>query len=368
MKIVYDNQIFSQQRYGGISRYFVEIASRLSNCSGINVTILASVYVNSYLKGLRDMLSIYGLYLPKFPKSGRLYSLLNKILYPVISFFQTAEIVHETYYTANEKGSFKAKRILTVYDMIHEKFPESFSNNNFLKIKKSAIERVDHIICISEHTKTDLTEIYGISPDKISVVYLGVDMVPSVKDELPVAVRVKPYLLYVGARKGYKNFSALLDAYANSKELRDKYNLIAFGGGDFTKDEQIQILSKQLKVGVNVIQLGGSDELLSSLYKHASVFVYPSLYEGFGLPPLEAMSQKCPVVCSNTSSIPEVVGNAGEYFDPYNSDDLSRAITSVLSDKSRQNELVVNGTKRIGMFSWDACANNTLDVYRKVLQ
>ena len=144
------------------------------------------------------------------------------------------------------------------------------------------------------------------------------------------------------------------------------FNLICFGGGEFTKAELT--LFKELGLKENQIrQCSGDDQLLARLYTSASVFVYPSLYEGFGIPPLEAMSYKCPVVCSDSSSIPEVVGDAGEFFDPYSIESISLAIERVVESNILSNDLIRKGNDRLKLFSWDKCANETLKVYKSLI-
>ena len=118
----------------------------------------------------------------------------------------------------------------------------------------------------------------------------------------------------------------------------------------------------------NVKAVNGDDAKLANYYRNASLFVYPSLYEGFGIPPLEAMGYGCPVVCSNTSSIPEVVGDAAILFDPYSLDSISNAIETVLTNNHLRSSLISRGFEQIQKFSWKKCADETLDVYKKVLQ
>jgi glycosyltransferase involved in cell wall biosynthesis len=173
----------------------------------------------------------------------------------------------------------------------------------------------------------------------------------------------KPYLLYVGHRGGYKNFEGFLRAYASSLWLSDNFNVVCFGGGIFSRDEVALIKSLRLSMN-HVIQVNGGDNKLASVYRDAALFVYPSLYEGFGIPPLEAMSLGCPVACSNTSSIPEVAGDAAEYFDPYDLDSMRTAMELVLSSEVRLNELIKLGKFRCARFSWDRCAKETLSVYK----
>jgi len=251
--------------------------------------------------------------------------------------------------------------------MIHERFSDSFSQTDRTSVEKAlAVARADHVICISEQTKRDLIEILGVEASKISVVYLGFNLISHDK---PVTITVgqsRPFILYVGNREGHKNFERLLIAYATSIKLKNNFDLICFGGGAFSDKEKA--LMQQLGVSVDrVSQVSGNDALLAGYYRASSAFVYPSLYEGFGIPPLEAMSFDCPVVCSNLSSIPEVVGDAGEMFDPYDPDSIRVAIERVVDDVQLQEVLISRGRERIKLFSWERCAQETLDVYRKVL-
>jgi glycosyltransferase involved in cell wall biosynthesis len=279
------------------------------------------------------------------------------------------DIVHETYFSPYRLGSVQARRVLTIYDMIHEKFADSFPRaDKTARFKALAARRADHVICISESTQRDAIEILGIPRDKTSVIYLGFDlMTDAAADREDMALPThSPFLLYVGNRGGYKNFSRLLEAYGTSSQLNREYELVCFGGGAFQYDE----LEAMRAFGLNkdrVKQFGGNDHLLAELYRHASAFVYPSEYEGFGIPPLEAMSHDCPVICSNTSSIPEVVGDAGEYFDPVNTDSLRMAIERVLTQGRHRETLIRNGRARLDHFSWDRCALETLHVYNQLV-
>ena len=142
--------------------------------------------------------------------------------------------------------------------------------------------------------------------------------------------------------------------------------MICFGGARFSNDEINQIKQLNLKME-NIVHLKGDDDILSVLYSNAAVFVFPSLYEGFGIPPLEAMSFKCPVVCSNTSSLPEVAGDAAEYFDPYNIEEMMSSIESVVFSNEKRNDLIGRGLKRINLFSWEKRAEQTLKVYSSLL-
>ncbi|MDP9052031.1 MAG: glycosyltransferase family 4 protein, partial [Acidobacteriota bacterium] len=196
--------------------------------------------------------------------------------------------------------------------------------------------------------------------------YLGFTSKGLVEPEKKLNPRLRPFLLYVGSRLTYKNFERLLEAFAASPLLKNDFDLVCFGGGAFTSKE----ISLFQQLGLSdecCCQVSGDDATLAALYGSARAFVYPSLYEGFGIPPLEAMSFNCPVVCSGLSSIPEVVGNAAEMFDPYDPESIQKAIERVATDEVLRETLVSRGRERVKQFSWERCAKETLDVYSRVL-
>jgi len=258
--------------------------------------------------------------------------------------------------------------VLTIHDMIHEKFASNLPHaDKTARYKALAAKRADHVICVSESTRRDAIEILGLPFDKTSVIYHGFDLMNAyrARDEKMVLPTSAPFLLYVGNRGGYKNYNRLLEAYSTSPLLRAGIRLICFGGGTLRTDE-LQTIQELGLHSDQVMQLTGDDQLLARLYEHASAFVYPSLYEGFGIPPLEAMAHDCPVVCSNASSIPEVVGDAGEYFDPGDIESMRSAIERVVGSASHQKVLITKGRMRLKSFSWDHCAAETFDVYLKL--
>lgn len=366
MKIFYDYQIFSNQRYGGISRYFHEISRIIPTIEGDSVEVFVPLHINEYIyKSVAPR--IIGIKAPQ-PRFTRLATrIINSSLTRLRSHStHDTDIFHETYYSLLDRAPRSAKRIITVHDMIHERFPESFSRNDAThRAKLAALRRADHIICISENTRQDLIETTDIPLEKTSVVRHGYSLTTT-PGSVPSPIVQVPYMLYVGARAGYKNFEGLLSAYARSS-LRNEFSLVCFGGGNATPRESS--LAQSLGIDpANIIFLSGSDSMLSSLYASASAFVYPSLYEGFGIPPLESMSFGCPVICSNTSSMPEVVGDAAELFDPNDFDSMRIALERVLSSADRSQQLVTLGYERIKLFSWEKCARETLDIYKRVLQ
>ncbi len=367
MRIVYDHQIFSRQAYGGISRYYCELAERLTRM-GAQVVINAPLYVCNYFqRGLSCKPK--GFHIPKLPYSANLLSSLNSHLCALTHFFnrhETIDIYHETYFTRADNCAANTLRFITVYDMINEKFPQSFSRfDHIRKIKASAVKRADHIICISHNTKNDLIDYLDIDPDKISVVYLSY-MHHHLDGQNFSKLTSRPYLLYVGGRQPYKNTTRLLKAFARSKALHTELDLVFFGGNKLQPNERQRFSD----LGINasqILHLAGDDSLLAQLYTQATALVYPSLYEGFGLPLLEAMSYGCPVVCSNTSSMPEIAGKAAEYCNPEETDSIQRAIENVVFNPERSQQLIQSGFNQAKKFSWNRCARETLQAYQHAL-
>lgn len=365
LSVLYDHQIFSSQKYGGISRYFCELASNISNKENVDIEILSPLYINSYLDTFQN-LQITGVKIPDFcPWEGQIASRFNRLISPILlNKKKDVDILHETYYGKEHLRKSNCKKIITVYDMIHEIFPKYFPDASFRETKKRAIEEADHIICISHNTKQDLMNILNIQEEKISVVYLGHTLINE-----PISStfhKEKPYVLYVGSRYTYKNFDGLIKSYSRSDKIKNSFNIICFGGGDFTEEEKLMFRKYKLS-SEQVKYVGGSDSDLVQYYQNAAVFVYPSLYEGFGIPPLEAMSFNCPVICSNTSSMPEVVGDAAELFDPNEEGELDNSLNKILYSNSLNKELIAAGKNRINQFSWQKCADETFDVYKKTI-
>ena len=366
MKIAFDYQIFAQQSYGGISRYYKNLVVELFQLEQ-SISIFAGLHRNNYLAALpNDIVSGYKL--TRYPpKTGKFFQRANHYLANYQMKLWKPEVIHETYYSNFTPNSNNVPRIVTAHDIIHELFSETLNKNNIITQRKiTTFNRANHIISISQNTKKDLIEFFGISSERITVIHLGPSSLSIKGHHHSNDSNNKSFLLYVGPRAGYKNFNCFLEAVSQSKKLIDEFDIVAFGGGMLTSDEQAIIRSLGFKNG-QVKQIGGDDSVLASLYKDAIAFVYPSLYEGFGIPPLEAMAHQCPVISSNSSSMPEVIGNAGEYFDPKDPESIKVAIENVVFSPSRIKDLKVKGFERIKDFSWQKCAQETLSVYENCI-
>jgi len=367
VKVAFDYQIFMNQSFGGISRYITRLAQGL-NLLGDDARIVAPLHRNRYLTGESGGI-VSGREFKNYPpKSSRMISIANRVLSKREMMRFQPDIIHETYYSKRPVAVQGAARIITVHDMIHEKFSSCFSRRDSTSAnKRTSVSRADHILAVSQSTKNDLCELLNVPSDKVSVVHLGFNVFPMPCSNVTTAHDKRPFLLYVGNRGGYKNFEGLLKAVASNFSLYTDFDIVAFGGGLFNDREAELISSLGFRSGA-VQQIGGDDEVLGALYRTASAFIFPSLYEGFGLPPLEAMAHDCPVVTSNTSSMPEVVGNAGEYFDPADIDAQADAIGRVVFDQDRRAELIAEGRDRLNHFSWERCAFETRNVYQQVCE
>jgi glycosyltransferase involved in cell wall biosynthesis len=365
MRIAYDQQIFEMQRHGGISRYFTELVRNLGQRDGIDPAVIAPVFINQYLLKPDVRRRVRGTFFPfRFRGEARVARAANKALLPLYMAGRNFDIVHETYYSRVRRGRGRV-RVVTVYDMIHELFPQDFPDSaQVTAAKHAAVQRADHIICISETTRQDAIRLLGISPEHSSVIYLGCSL------DAPAAAAASeatpaPCILYVGVRSGYKNFLVLLEAFAAAKSLPQTVDLVAFGGRPFSAEERQRI--EDLGVTGRVRQLSGSDRLLDAHYRAAITFVYPSRYEGFGIPPLEAMAVGCPVACSDAGSIREVVGDAGAYFHPDDVGGLRSILERLAQDRAYAAQLRALGFAQIQKYSWERCAGETLRLYERLL-
>ena len=368
MKIFYDFQIFTNQRYGGPSRYFVDLSSAIKKL-GFETKIFSEFYINEHLKEIYDQDIVVGKkiyfnrFLSKINSVKKIFKRINTVKNKKNYSAFEPDVLHLTYYN-NFFGEKKKNTILTVYDLIHEIYPHYYNRNNF-RPKKKILDNVDKIICISENTKNDLLNFYKVDESKIFVVHLASSLKNKYSFKKKSEVNeYKPYFLFVGNRNGYKNFNNLLQMLSQNKKLLDTFDLLCFGGGNFSLSEKL-IFKKLHLPEKKIIYLEGDDNLLCKIYQNAEVFIYPSFYEGFGLPILEAFQNKCPVVCSRTSSLIEVGGDAVSYFDPHNTDSMFDSISSVLYNNELKNDLVTKGLNRLSEFNWEKTALKTIEIYKK---
>ncbi|HLD10656.1 MAG TPA: glycosyltransferase family 1 protein [Candidatus Nanoarchaeia archaeon] len=287
------------------------------------------------------------------------------------------DLVHDSYIFGPFLFKTKYKKIVTIYDMtpLVVKDKQEFSRKIKYYILKYFVKRVNRIITCSENSKQDIINFFKVSPDKVSVIYLASNKEYGQLTKKETNSKLikynlvnKKYIFYVGNLEKHKNVEGLIESF-NLISKKNKDLILVLGGKKGWGYEDINKKIIELDLSDKIIFTGYVDEKdLPALYNGASLFVYPSYYEGFGLPPLEAMSCGCPVITSNTSSLPEVVGDAGIMVDPNNVDELAKQMERVLTDEKLRKEMIKKGLKQAKKFSWEKCARETLKVYEEVIK
>lgn len=373
MELVVDGLIYQMQRHGGISRIFNEILPRLCNIeSDLCVTLFTSGLCLQRLPHHNQIRHYPPAVLSRFLYPSRFWAkLIESFVAPSEKYARhsTAESIwHSTYYT--QPQGWRGRQVVTVVDMIQEKIPHLFAdsgNDQLRERKKSCIKSAQAVICISETTRQDVLAIYEIPSEKTYTVYLAHKPDFRVQVGTPdgaLKPGSMPYILYVGGRDEYKNFRQLIQAFQIWKGSQE-INLLAVG---LPLSEEERRLISDLDLGSRVrVESRVDDTLLCWLYNHAVAFIYPSLYEGFGIPLLEAMACGCPVVASRIQSTREIAGEIPIYFDPNDVDDLVAALDQCVLE-GRPSLRTKLGIEKASQFSWDRTAQLTLDIYKSILQ
>jgi glycosyltransferase involved in cell wall biosynthesis len=362
MRIIFDNEIFLIQKYGGATRYFYELIRRLPSLHS-NIVLYMGRFINEYgLENYRNDFSVFsGRKIRHIPKTKLISITLQKPLFEKFAEKQKFDVFHQTYY-ADINLKKKSGHVITVHDFTHENLSSNFSKlDKTAQRKRKAILKADGIICVSESTRNDMMNMYDVGSKKIKVIYHGNSLKHDVSD--PPSIE-NPYILYVGDRRSYKNFGVIIKLFEINKELKTNYKLVCCGGGPFTKDEK-ELISRT-GLTENFIQTEARDRKIANLYYYASAFIYPSRYEGFGIPMIEAMYYGCPVIASNNSSLPEVGGDAALYFNPDSPEELNEKLNIILNNGDFRSSLKTKGREREKSFSWDKCAKETFEFYKEV--
>lgn len=368
MKILYDHQIFTMQQWGGISRYFSELIKEMSADPGVNVEATVKFSTNKYLYKFNHSNINWLFSQNHFPGKPQIQGFLNRIISQQIIKKGNFDLFHPTYYNPYYLSGLPAKpMVVTVYDMIHERMPHYFSEAaKISENKKMAVKRADKVIAISQNTKLDLIELFDVPEEKIDVIHLGNSLnYDQMYEEVDIGWLPETYILFVGIRSAYKNFEKFIKSAVPLLHEDDNLHLICVGGGDFQASENAFFTEQNLSERIH--QISCTDSELAYLYKNARCFVFPSLYEGFGLPVLEAFSADCPVACSNCSSLPEVAEDAAVYFNPNSEIEIRKAVRKLIYDDELRESLIQKGTERAKQFSWKRTAHQTKEVYESVL-
>jgi glycosyltransferase involved in cell wall biosynthesis len=379
MDILFDHQSFSRQATGGVSRSYVELARALNQHSGSSAQILAPIHWNQYLCESQNKDFSSGIYQQR--AVFRLWKQrwwFNHMITNLWCRFTAPDIIHETWYSIHPYQLPKKTRVaITVHDMIYQVHPEWTPDaEERARELAASVDRAAVIFCDSEYTRNDLLNWReSLDPQKVFVVHLTV-IKPGANELSPenswakaphlkasAEILNSPFFLYVGQRSAtHKNFPFLAKAFAASG-LQKEHNLICFGGGEFTDSEKR--LFREIGLSTDrVYHIPHNDSLLGLAYKNAVAFIYPSLYEGFGLPPLEAMGYDCPVLSANATCIPEIGGDAAVYFSPTDQDDLVNSLRRISQSEALRKDLVHKGRVRFERYSGEVIAKQALEAYQ----
>jgi len=361
----------------GVGIYIYNLVHALSRVDTVNSYTLYPVFYNSFIGfEKKDMPANFKI---AHENSRRL---LSGVLWPALvpsglkeAALGEVDIVHSNTFAGPVLK--KKKLVSTIYDATVFTHPECHSRANVIRCRKGIEESIRNaraIIAISEHTKKDLIERLNAPDGMITVTHLAAGPeYHEIKDPSALeAVRKKyslphKYILFVGSLEPRKNVKTLLKGYASlSETVKREFSLVIAGAKGWLNSD-IPGIVKELGIEKTTVFPGFIDkEDMSAVYSAASVFVFPSLYEGFGLPILEAFACGVPVITSNTSSMPEVAGDAAVLVDPLDAAALGAAMERILTDEAAQMDLRARGLERAALFSWERCARETIAVYEKV--
>ena len=368
MKILFDHQAFSLHTYGGVSRYFSELIHGINQTANNSATLPLLFSNNIHLKEKGFDINHF-LLNQNFRRKKRIIYEINKLYTLAALNKKQYDILHPTYFDSYFIPYLKRKPlVVTFHDMIHEKFSHQFRELTFdrgiIARKQLLANQADRIIAVSESTKRDIVELLNIKPEKIEVIYHGCSFPADDTESTEGPVPVPPlYLLYVGTRHIYKNFGGLLGA-VHPVLKKHGLKLICAGGGSFTESENKLIQSLNL---TNLVeQRSINDQTLRKLYQQAIAFIFPSLYEGFGLPILEAFDCHCPCIVNDSSSLPEVAKDAALYINFSKPESVVDAVEQLLFDTVLRQQLVKKGQERLRKFSWQNTVDSTLKLYKEL--
>lgn len=380
LTVLYDGIGFNEV-HGGVSRYFTEMLKCLPQ--DIDIKLAVDATCNEYLQAKpfnvpKARRSAYE-FLPDFQFRGknRFYQILSTML-PIqyagverinercarcsVSKFDY-DVLHLTgaHFVGDYWKDVVGKRpiVITIHDLIPEKFGLL---RGIRKTRETILNAATCIIAVSNSTKEDIVSKYKVDADKISVVHHGVS-VPSDTFDERFAIHGR-YILYVGKRAGYKNFAFFIKAVSGYIAQESNLHVVCVGDR-FDRCERKFL--QELGVGDKVLAVDADDQMMPSIYRNALCLVCPSLSEGFGLPLLEAMASKCPVVATDLPVFREVASDAAIYFTENDSEGLVENIRTLNTNIKSRDAMIAKGLARAGDFSWDRCAKGTAQVYRKAI-
>lgn len=359
MRVLYDSHTFSEQTFGGISRYFVELMNNLPDEWEYTLPLYASE--NDYLKLLHK--KIKPIPLRNFPEHRKLYYFINGFADRNALRKEDYDVFHPTGFNPYFIERVLSPVVVTVHDMIyHYGLNPGKHTDEIMENMRRTILAADRIIAISKATKEAILNFYNLNESIIDVIHHG--FTPHAGRTQKLEYCPDRYILFVGHRGGYKNFTTLLDAFSRIAESDRSIHLLCTGRA-FSKKELKTIAARGLERRCSCRFIPVND--MHSLYANASCFVFPSKMEGFGMPILEAFAAGCPVILSNSSCFPEIAGNGGIFFDPDNPDELADKIEQTLCDPAFRDTKTLAAKQELERFSWQKTGVKTAETYLKAI-
>ncbi|MEZ4924832.1 MAG: glycosyltransferase family 1 protein [Saprospiraceae bacterium] len=375
MQVLYDHQAFAFQKYGGISRYHAKIIQELRQ-KGMAAYLPedmyhANVYLDQYLD--KNPNPIFGIQGDFKGKKLLQFVLGRKFSMRSIDKLNGSAVFHPTFYdpyflTKLEKR--KLPFVITVHDLTHEKFglPTPMLSIDYYvrKGQRLLCERADAIVCVSQNTKNDLISLYPeLGSKRIEVIYHGNTLQLPQSTDNPSSIFTGDYVLYLGSRSGYKNFQSIIPAMGRLLRENRDLHLLCSGGSEFTEEEMALFEKESIQHQVKR-QLFKNDHELALLYNQALFFIFPSAYEGFGIPILEAFACECPVLLSNSSCFPEIAQDAAIFFEENDSDSCYEQAKQLLHNNGLRAEMKAKGKERLQDFSWEKSASEHWALYESL--
>lgn len=356
--IIFNDNLVSAN-FRGMRRYFSELAQGAAARFGRELLVFGPAGA--------DLSTSYSF--PALQMRGQQPLRLNQAIISILAAILRPKVLFNAYYT---NAYTPGHEVFTVYDMIPELMPQYFptehpGNRKFIAQKRRSLERASLIFAISASTAHDMLAYYPrLDANRVKITPLGVDDAFFTAPPLLPEGNHQPYFLYVGHRGRHKNFARLLEAFAQSG-LSKQYDLVVLSPGEFQPEELAAIQALHLTAHVRIAS-SVSDITLRSYYRHSVALVYPSEYEGFGLPILEAMACGTLVATSNTSSMPEVGGDVALYFDPLAVDSIAGVLTDIVNlESNARQQRISSGITHARAFTWERCAQQTIDGILRLL-
>jgi len=351
MKVLFDHKLFYQV-YGGASKYFVMMMNSLpKEC--FETTALFSC--NEYARNKK----LFRTFPKVFPGQASLLEHLNRPYTYLEARLKNYDVIHQTDFDNYFYSAMGDKPLVVTY---HDANMSTYNPHpEMVSMQKIALARANAIVCVSENTKKDLLRLFDVDEKKVHVVYHGIEM--SNRDNSSRIIS-EPYVLYVGFRAKYKNFDRFIQVFALYHEKYPDVKLVCTSY-PFTRLEMEKF--DKLHIAESVINISADEKTMDSLYHNALFFVYPSVYEGFGMPILEAWANECVVALSDASCFPEICSDAGAYFDPESIDGMLDTMLKLTEDEELRRIYVKRGKDRVKNFSWERCAKEHYKIYKSLL-